>query len=178
MSRWGRRRAGGPAGRLPLLLIAGLFAAGAVVTWLAATHLGYATGLAGTPGHLRVERCVWDPAGGGHRYRHCIGVFRSSDGTVVDADATIDARLPVGTSVALQRTASAGYEHPGVAASCGWLAISLLGLMVLFLGFLGARGRSGERRTPRGLLVLFGALSAAMLLSALAGGVAGMVAGF
>ncbi|MCX4988812.1 MULTISPECIES: hypothetical protein [unclassified Streptomyces] len=166
-----------PTGRPPLLLIAGLFAAGAVVTWLAATHLGYATGLAGTPGHLRVETCFWDRAGGGHRYRHCSGIFRSADGSVVDADATFDTRLPIGSSVALRRTASAGYEQPGVAASCGWLAISLLGLMVLFLGFLAARSRAGGRRTPRALLVLFGALSAAMLLSALVGGVAGMAGG-
>ncbi|MET9890658.1 hypothetical protein ABZZ47_10660 [Streptomyces sp. NPDC006465] len=178
MNRRGRLRAGVSAGRPPLLLIVGLFAAGTVVTWLAAIHLGYATGLAGTPGHLRVETCAWDRAGNGHRHQHCSGIFRSSDGTVVDPDATIGASLPVGSSVALQRTASAGYEQPGIAASCGWLAVSLLGLMVLFLGFLCARNRAGARRTPRALSALFGALSGAMLLSALVGGVAGMAGGF
>ncbi|MFF7600058.1 hypothetical protein [Streptomyces mirabilis] len=70
--------------------------------------------------------------------------------------------------------ASGGYEQTGTASSFGWLAISLLGLMVLLLGILVVCGKGGARRVPRGLLVLLGALGALMLLSAFIGGVAGM----
>jgi hypothetical protein len=154
-----------------------LVAAGIGLTWFAGTHLAYATGLAGTSGHLRVESCVWEHVGG-HRYPHCSGVFRSSDGTVVDPDASIGKRLPVGGVVALQRVASGSYEQTGPASSFGWLAISLLGLMVLLLGILVVHGKGGGRRVPRGLLVLLGALGALMLLSALIGGVAGMTEAF
>ncbi|MGW1796294.1 hypothetical protein ACWCQN_09890 [Streptomyces sp. NPDC001984] len=172
MNRYGRLRAG-----RPVLLIVGLLAAGATLTWFAGAHLAYATGLAGTPGHLRVEACVWEHVGG-HRYPHCSGIFRSSDGTVVEPEATIDTRLPVGSTVALQLTASGRYEQTGIAASCGWLAISLLALMVLLIGILAACSKAGGRRVPRTLLVLLGSLGAAMLLSALIGGVAGMTEAF
>ncbi|MET8134526.1 hypothetical protein [Streptomyces sp. NPDC005251] len=176
MNGWDRLREGARAGR-PLLLIAGLFAAGTVVTWLAVTQLAYATGVAGTSGYLRVEACSWSYTGG-HRYPHCHGTFRSADGTVVDPDATIDTGLPVGGTVALQRTASAGYEQTGVGASFGWLALSLFGLMVLVLGTLLVRARSGARGRPGALLVLLGVLGAVMLLSAFIGGVAGVVEAF
>jgi hypothetical protein len=172
MNRNGRLRAG-----RPVLLIVGLLAAGATLTWFAGARLAYATGLAGTPGHLRVEACVWEHVGG-HRYPHCSGTFRSSDGTVVEREATINTRLPVGSMVALQLTASGGYEQTGIAASCGWLAITLLGLIVLLIGILAVRSKSGGRRVPRAGLVLLGSLSAAMLLSALIGGVAGMTEAF
>jgi hypothetical protein len=105
-------------------------------------------------------------------------LFRSDDGTVVDPDATIDSSLPVGSTVALRRTASAGYEQTGVGASFGWLALTLLGLMVLVLGTLLVRVRAGARGRPRALLVLLGVLGAVMLLSAFIGGVAGMVGAF
>ncbi|MGW7606799.1 hypothetical protein ACWGKW_05855 [Streptomyces sp. NPDC054766] len=176
MNGWDRLREGTRAGR-PLLLIAGLFAAGTIVMWLAVTHLAYATGVAGTSGYFRVEACSWSSAGG-HRYPHCHGVFRSVDGTVVDPDATIDTSLSVGSTVALQRTASDGYEQKGVGASFGWLALSLLGLMVLVLGTLLVRARAGARGRPRALLVLLGVLGAVMLLSAFIGGVAGMAEAF
>ncbi|MFJ6834575.1 hypothetical protein [Streptomyces sp. NPDC091209] len=176
MNGWDRIRGGARAAR-PLLLIVALLAAGTVVTRLAVTRLAYATGVAGTSGHLRVEACAWSHAGG-HRYPHCHGTFRSDDGTVVDPDATIDTSLPVGSTVALRRTASAGYEQTGVGASFGWLALSLLGLMVLVLGTLLVRGRAGARGSPRALRVLLGVLGAVMLLSAFIGGVAGMVGAF
>ncbi|MEU0600303.1 hypothetical protein ABZ484_18980 [Streptomyces sp. NPDC006393] len=154
-----------------------LLAAGATLTWFAGGHLAYATGLAGTSGHLRVEECVWEHVGG-HRYPHCSGVFHSSDGTVVDPDASVGAHLPSGSTIAVRQTASGGYERIGLAASCGWLAVSLLGLSMLLLGVLAVCVRTGARRVPRALWVLLGSLGAAMLLSALVGGVAGMTEAF
>ncbi|MFC3575957.1 hypothetical protein ACFOZ0_22255 [Streptomyces yaanensis] len=161
----------------PVLVVVGLLAVGAALTWYAGAHLAYATGLAGTPGHFRVESCYWRHFAG-HRYPHCSGVFRSSDGAVVDPDATIDTHLPVGDTFAMQRTTSGGYEQMGIASSCGWLALSLLGLMVLLLGILVVSTKAGERRAPRPLRVLLGWLGAVMLLSALIGGVAGMTEAF
>ncbi|KPI04910.1 hypothetical protein [Streptomyces mirabilis] len=172
MNGWGRRGERVRAGR-PAVMVVVLVAAGIGLTWFAGTHFAYATGLAGTPGHLRVEACAWEHVGG-HRYPHCSGIFRSSDGTVVDPNASIGKNLPVGDTVALQRVASGGYEQTGTASSFGWLAISLLGLMVLLLGILVVCGKGGARRVPRGLLVLLGVLGALMLLSAFIGGVAGM----
>lgn len=154
MNGRGRLRAGAWAGR-PLLLIGCVFAAGTIVTWLAVTHLAYATGVAGTSGYLRVEACSWSDTGG-HRYPHCHGTFRSVDGTVVDHEATIDTSLRVGSTVTLQRTSSDAYEQTGVGASFGWLALSLLGLMVLVLGILLVRSRAGGQGRPRALLVLLG----------------------
>jgi hypothetical protein len=174
----GRKRfRAGARERPPLLLIVGVFIAGTVLTWLAVTHLAYATGVAGTSGYLRVEACTWSQSGG-HRYPHCHGIFRSADGTVVDPDATIDTRLPVGSTVALTRTASDGYEQTGAAASFGWLALSLFGLMVLVLGTLLVRDSAGARGRPRALSILLGALGAATLLSAFIGGVAGIADAF
>ncbi|MFF8537064.1 hypothetical protein ACN6K9_007503 [Streptomyces sp. SAS_267] len=158
-------------------MIAGLFVVGTLVTWLALTHLAYATGVAGTSGHLGVRACSWSETGG-HRYPHCHGVFRSDDGAVVDPDATIDSDLPVGSTVALRRTASDSYEQIGAGASFGWLALSLLGLVVLVLGAMAVRARSGTRGSSRALSVLLGVLAAAMLTSALIGGVAGITESF
>ncbi|MET7986393.1 hypothetical protein [Streptomyces sp. NPDC005281] len=157
-----------------LLLTAALFAVGTIVTWLSVTHLAYATGVAGRSGHLKVETCTWSEAGG-HRYPHCHGVFRSDDGTVVDPGATIDSDLPVGDTVALRRTSSDGYEQTGAGAAFGWLAVSLLGLVVLVLGAATVRGPAGSRGSPRVLLILLGVLVAAMLTSAFIGGVVGVV---
>lgn len=172
MKRYGRLRERTWSGA-PVLLALGLFAAGVALTWFAGTHLAYATGLAGTPGRLRVEACTWERVGG-HRYPHCSGVFRSSDGTVVDPGATIGEKFSVGDAVAMQRTASGGYEQTGIAASCGWLAVSLLGLMVLDLGTLMVAVKGGGHRGRRTLLILLGAMAAAALLCALVGGVAGI----
>ncbi|MFJ1603302.1 hypothetical protein ACIOHS_08025 [Streptomyces sp. NPDC088253] len=150
MNGWGRLRERGRAGR-PAVMVVVLVAAGLGLTWFAGTRFAYATGLAGTPGQLRVEACAWEHVGG-HRYPHCSGIFRSSDGTVVDPNASIGKNLPVGDTVALQRVASGGYEQTGTASSFGWLAISLLGLMVLLLGILVVCGKGGASRAPRGLL--------------------------
>ncbi|MFE7172631.1 hypothetical protein [Streptomyces sp. NPDC057616] len=160
-----------------MLVAVGLLIAGALLTWFAGVHVGYATGLAGTPGHLRVDACAWEHSGG-HRYPQCSGIFRSSDGTVVDPGVTLDSRRSIGSTVALQRTASGGYVGTGVAASCGWLALSLLGLMGLLTGILALYGRAGVRRVPRAPRVLLGSLGAVMLLSALIGGLAGVAGAF
>ncbi|WP_162684238.1 hypothetical protein [Streptomyces populi] len=165
-----------PAGGL-LLVTAGLLVVGAVVTWLAVTHLAYTSGLAGTSGHLEVEACTWSESGG-HRYPHCHGVFRSDDGTVVDPGATIDSRLPVGSTVGLRQTASGGYERTGFGALFGWLAVSLFGLAVLVLGAAAVNVLAGARGSPRKLMLLLAGLLAAMLASALVGGVAGIVGAF
>ncbi|MGW2781933.1 hypothetical protein ACWC3X_11900 [Streptomyces populi] len=175
-NRGERLRGRTPAGGL-LLVIAGLFAVGAVVTWLAVTHLAHASGLAGTSGHLEVEACTWSGSGG-HRYPHCHGVFRSDDGTVVDPGATIDSRLSVGSTVGLRRTASGGYERTGAGALFGWLAVSLLGLTVLVLGAAAASVLAGARGGPRKLTLLLAGLLAAMLASAFVGGVAGIAGAF
>ncbi|WP_339131136.1 hypothetical protein WJM95_20475 [Streptomyces sp. f51] len=171
-SRRERLRRAKPTGIL-LLVIAGLFAIGTAITWLAVTHFVYASGLAGTSGHLKVEACTWSGIGG-HRSPHCHGVFRSDDGTMVDPDATIDNHLSVGRVVGLRRTASGGYERTGAGAVFGWLAVSLFGLMVLVLGAAVTSAVTGSRDTPRALTKLLGALLAATLASALIGGVAAM----
>ncbi|MFI0963296.1 hypothetical protein ACH4S8_18100 [Streptomyces sp. NPDC021080] len=173
-NRWERLREGTPTGRL-LLVIAVLFAVGTAITWVSVTHLVYASDLAGTSGHLKVEACTWS---GGHRYPHCHGVFRSDDGTVVDPGATIDSRLPVGSTVGLRRTASGGYERTGTGALFGWLAVSLFGLLVLVLGAVVASVLAGARETPRRLLILLAGLLAAMLVSAFIGGVVEIVGAF
>ncbi|WP_326785837.1 hypothetical protein [Streptomyces sp. NBC_00151] len=175
-NRRGRLREGASA-RRPLLVIAGLFAVGTLVTWLAVTHLAYATGVAGTSGHLGVQACSWSQTGG-HRYPHCHGIFRSDDGTVVDPDATIDSDLPVGSTVALRRTADHSYEQIGLDATFGWLALSLFGLVVLVLGAMAVRARAAAQGSSRALSVLLGVLVAAMLTSAFIGGVAGMAESF
>ncbi|MFE2302119.1 hypothetical protein ACFXAW_28475 [Streptomyces sp. NPDC059445] len=162
-----------PARRL-LLVITGLFVAGTAVTWLAVTHLAYATGMAGTSGRLSVQACSYSQSGG-HRYPHCHGIFRSDDGTVVDTDATVDSDVPVGSTVALRRTSSDTYEQTGVAAVFGWLALSLLGLVVLTLGAMVVHARTGLERGSRGLRILLGVLATAMLTSAFIGGVAGVL---
>ncbi|MFF2365483.1 hypothetical protein ACFVU0_22690 [Streptomyces sp. NPDC058122] len=170
--RTNRRRT---AGR-PLLVITGLFVAGTALTWLAVTHLAYATGMAGTSGHLSVQSCSYGDTGG-HRYPHCHGIFRSDDGTVVDTDATVDSDLPVGSTVALRRTSSDTYEQIGVDAVFGWLALSLFGLVVLTLGATAVRARTGPETGSRRLRVLLGVLFTATLTSAFIGGVAGLLQG-
>ncbi|MFF4538296.1 hypothetical protein [Streptomyces aureus] len=171
-SRRERLRARMPTGsRLPV--VAGLFAAGVAVSWLGVTHLAYTTGLAGTSGHLEVASCTWSTTGG-HRYPHCHGVFRSNDGTVVRPDATVDHRLTVGDTVAVRRTASGSYELTGPGAVSGWLAVCLFGLAVLVLGATVASAEGGSSDLSRKLLLLLGALFAAMLVSALVGGVVGV----
>lgn len=162
-------------GSLAFLIVL-LLAGGATLTWYAGTHLAHATGLAGTPGQFQVDTCAWEESSGGKRYPRCRGVFRSSDGHVVDLHATIDENLPTGSTAAIQRTAPGTYERSGFAATCGWLTMSLLGLLVLLLGALAARGGFGGSPVPRALLVLLGWLAAATLLSALVGGVAGLAA--
>ncbi|MEU9447630.1 hypothetical protein [Streptomyces sp. NPDC048277] len=147
-----------------------LVVAGAALTVFAGQHFAYAAGFAGTTGRLRIETCVSERVGG-HRYPHCGGVFRSSDGAVVNPDAFIDAHLSVGSTVTVRQTASGAYEETGLAPTCGWLAVSLLGLMVLLLGVLVIRGGRGASRR---LLMLLAALGVVMLLSALIGGVAGL----
>ncbi|MFF3884970.1 hypothetical protein [Streptomyces sp. NPDC001914] len=170
-------REGAREGR-PLLVIAGLFAVGTCVTWLAVTHLAYATGVAGTSGHLSVQSCSYTETGA-HRYPHCHGIFRSDDGTVVDTDATVDTELPVGSTATLRRTSSGGYEQIGVDATFGWLALSLLGLVVLLLGAMAtataARARPGPGTGSRALRVLLGVLITAMLTSAFIGGATGLL---
>ncbi|MFF3450422.1 hypothetical protein ACFYXJ_25155 [Streptomyces sp. NPDC002667] len=175
-SRRERLRRAKPTGFL-LVVIAGLFAVGTAITWLAVTHFVYASGLAGMSGHLKVEACTWSGVGG-HRSPHCHGVFRSDDGTMVDPDATIDNHLSVGSVVGLRRTASGGYERTGAGAVFGWLAMSLFGLMVLVLGITVTSALTGPRDNPRNLTRLLAALLAATLASALIGGVADMAGVF
>ncbi|MFD5816782.1 hypothetical protein [Streptomyces sp. NPDC127038] len=170
-----RLREGVPRASL-FLVIAGLFAVGAVVTWLAVTHVAYASGLEGTSGRLRVEACTWSGYGN-HRSVHCHGVFRSDDGTTVDPRATIADHLSVGRTVDVRRTASGGYERTGAGAVFGWLAVSLLGLAVLVLGATAVNAVTGARVRPRRLLIPLAALLAATLASALIGGVAGIAFG-
>ncbi|MEV6191601.1 hypothetical protein AB0M19_04295 [Streptomyces sp. NPDC051920] len=161
-------------------MIAGLFAVGTCVTWLAVTHLAYAAGVAGTSGHLSVQSCSYTEMGA-RRYPHCHGIFRSDDGTVVDTDARIDADLHIGSTVPLRRTSADGYEQIGVDATFGWLALSLLGLVVLLLGAMAmatataARARPGPGTGSRALRVLLGVLITAMLTSAFIGGTAGLL---
>ncbi|MFF0137647.1 hypothetical protein ACFYRN_14580 [Streptomyces sp. NPDC005227] len=156
---------------------AGLLVVGTTLTWFAATHFGYAAGLAGKPGHLRVASCSWSRAGG-HRYPHCHGTFRSTGGAVVDPGATIDTKLRVGSTVTLQRTSPGTYEQPGLPASCGWLALTQLGLLTLLLALLAARNKHGTRRTPRPLRLIIGTLATTTLVSVLAGGVVGVAGAF
>lgn len=96
----------------------------------------------------------------------------------MDPDATIDSDLPVGSTVALRRTADDSYEQIGVDATFGWLALSLFGLVVLVLGVMAVRSRAGAPGSSRALSVLLGVLVAAMLTSAFIGGVAGIAESF
>ncbi|MGW6492232.1 hypothetical protein [Streptomyces sp. NPDC055056] len=176
--RYGTRiRAGGRVDRRPLIVSAGLLVVGAILTWFAATHFAYAAGLAGKPGHLQVASCSWTGAGG-HRYPYCHGTFRSTDGAVVDPDATIDTKLRVGSTVTLRRTSDGTYEQPGLPASCGWLALTQLGLFTGLLSLLAARNRHGTRRTPRPLRLVVATLATTTLVSALVGGVVGVAGAF
>ncbi|MEU8791110.1 hypothetical protein [Streptomyces sp. NPDC048643] len=172
-----RLRAGGRVDRRPLLVSAGLLVVGAILTWFAATHFAYAAGMAGTPGHLRVASCSWTRAGG-HRYPHCHGTFHSTDGAVVDRGATIGTKLRVGSTVTLRRTSHGTYEQPGLPASCGWLALTQLGLLTGLLALLAACNRQGTRRTPRPLRLVIGTLATMTLVSALVGGVVGVAGSF
>jgi hypothetical protein len=151
-----------------------LLAGGATLTWYAGTHLTYATGLAGTAGHFQVDECVLERVGSNKPQTRCNGVFRSSDGRIVDLHATFRGNLPTGDTVTMRQTAPGAYERSGFTATSGWLAMSLFGLLVLLLGCLTAW--SGFRRSPvpRAVLVPLGWLGAAALLSALIGGVAGL----
>jgi hypothetical protein len=154
-----------------------LLGAGGWLLLFAGTHVAYAAGLAGTPGRLRIETCLREPVGG-HRYPRCTGVFRSSDGRVVDRAATMSEDLPVGGTLVVRRTASGGYEETGFGQSCGWLAVSLIGVLVADLGALLVCVLLRARRARRAGLALLGWAGAAALLSALVGGVTGIASLF
>lgn len=150
------------------------FGGGAALIWYAGSRFAYATGLAGTPGRLLVQRCVWERAGG-KRYPHCGGVFRSLDGRFVDHHAMVGQDLHVGATLAMRRMASGGYEEVSLSASSGWLALTILGLLVLLLGVMMVRAQGRTRPLPRALTAGAGGLGAVALLSALVAGVAGIV---
>ncbi|GHE52700.1 hypothetical protein GCM10014715_01800 [Streptomyces spiralis] len=78
----------------------------------------------------------------------------------------------------MREPASGGYERIGLAASCGWLAVSLLGLSMLLPAVQAVCVRTGARSVSRTLWVLLGSLGAVTLVSALIGGVAGMTGAF
>lgn len=87
----------------------------------------------------------------------------------MDPDATIDTKLRVGSTVTLRRTSHGTYEQPGLPASCGWLALTQLGLFTGLLSLLAARNRHGTRRTPRPLRLVIATVATTTLVSALVG---------
>ena len=99
--------------------------------------LGYASGLQGTPGHLRVLLCerVWGGSRSGTR-TVCDGTFRSDNGKITDTDATLDdgARHRMGDIVPVTWAGGETYFTARPANAFGWATMLLAGVWALICG--------------------------------------------
>jgi len=97
-------------------------------------NAAHAAGIVGTHGTLTVERC-WLKQGtrNASDTTVCGGTFRSDNGKVVDAQASIRAKVKPGSRVSVQQ-ADDWYVKVGFGATTRWIAVFFLGWLVAAFG--------------------------------------------